>query len=450
MAGEAPEQLSERELELLALVSTGATNQQIARDLSISVNTVKAHLRNIFAKLGVESRTEATLLAIQRGLIHVATPDGADAGAGGDGAGPQPPAGPAPIPMVWPLRLGQRLALLVALALVLATIVWPAAQAGTPTADSRFIDLPEPQAVSRETAEASRWRAGAQMPLPIGRFAQAATDGMIYVVGGLTEEGWSASTDVYDPEEDRWSRGAAKPTGVANVGAAAAGGLIYVPGGLDAAGAVRDILEVYDPATDTWEARAPMPAPRCSYAIAPVEGGFLVLGGWDGEEYVATVWRYDAAADDWEELPPMGIPRGHAAAATWDGRVYLIGGYDGATEYGLCESFDPTLAREGGDPWRTHMPMSVGRADHAVAAVDGMLYVVGGAGDGRAAYNERYDIANDVWATFDSPLASRWHNLGISALTTRGGAFLYAMGGWSDGYLSAVRIYQTSFRLFLP
>jgi DNA-binding CsgD family transcriptional regulator/N-acetylneuraminic acid mutarotase len=445
MAGEASEQLSERELELLALVSTGATNQQIARDLSISVNTVKAHLRNIFAKLGVESRTEATLLAIQQGLIHVATPDGAN---GAEATAP--PAGPEPIPMVWPLRPGQRLALLVALALVLATAVWPAAEAGVTRVDSRFIDLPRPQAVSRETAEASRWRSGAQMPVAAGRFAQAMVNGTIYVIGGLTEEGWSASTDAYDPEEDRWGRGAAKPTAVANAAAVAVDGLIYIPGGLDASGTVRDLLEVYDPRADAWATRAPMPAPRCSYAIAPVEGGFVLLGGWGGQRYVGTAYRYDVAADTWEELPPMQIPRGHAAAATWNGRVYVVGGYDGTTEYGLCESFDPALAREGGDPWRTHMPMSVARADHAVAVAEGILYVVGGSGNGRAAYNERYDIANDVWSSFDSPVAGRWQSLGLSAVTTRGGSFLYAMGGWGDEYLSAVHIYQTSFRLFLP
>jgi len=68
--------LSARELEIIELVATGATNQQIARELIISVNTVKAHLRNIFAKLDVESRTEATLYVIQHGLIQVAEPAG--------------------------------------------------------------------------------------------------------------------------------------------------------------------------------------------------------------------------------------------------------------------------------------------------------------------------------------------------------------------------------------
>src|SRR5512139_1111644 len=64
-------ELSERELEILKLLATGLSNKEIASQLFLSVNTVKVHLRNIFGKLGVQSRTEATVIAIQRGYVVV-------------------------------------------------------------------------------------------------------------------------------------------------------------------------------------------------------------------------------------------------------------------------------------------------------------------------------------------------------------------------------------------
>ncbi len=61
--------LSDREIEVLRLVGQGKSNKEIAMDLDISVNTVKVHIGNIFQKINVTSRTEATLFAIEHGII---------------------------------------------------------------------------------------------------------------------------------------------------------------------------------------------------------------------------------------------------------------------------------------------------------------------------------------------------------------------------------------------
>jgi two-component system nitrate/nitrite response regulator NarP len=57
--------LTRRELEVLADLASGRTNKQIARDLGVSLNTIKFHVRNLFQKLGVNSRSQAIAMYLR-------------------------------------------------------------------------------------------------------------------------------------------------------------------------------------------------------------------------------------------------------------------------------------------------------------------------------------------------------------------------------------------------
>ncbi len=63
--------LTEREIEILQLVALGKTNQEIADDLVLSERTVRTHITNILAKLGLSNRTQAALYALREGIAHI-------------------------------------------------------------------------------------------------------------------------------------------------------------------------------------------------------------------------------------------------------------------------------------------------------------------------------------------------------------------------------------------
>jgi DNA-binding NarL/FixJ family response regulator len=63
------DQLTERELDVLRSMATGATNTEIARELHVSEATVKTHVGSIFAKLAVRDRAGAIVFAFQHGLV---------------------------------------------------------------------------------------------------------------------------------------------------------------------------------------------------------------------------------------------------------------------------------------------------------------------------------------------------------------------------------------------
>jgi len=68
-AAAAIDRLTERETDVLRLLAQGQSNQEIAQNLNISATTVRAHVSSILAKLGVDNRTQAALIARERQML---------------------------------------------------------------------------------------------------------------------------------------------------------------------------------------------------------------------------------------------------------------------------------------------------------------------------------------------------------------------------------------------
>ncbi|MBN1640943.1 MAG: hypothetical protein JXA09_06885 [Anaerolineae bacterium] len=444
MVEEPIEALSERELELVELLAQGMTNKEIAQALFISPNTVKVHLRNIYGKLNVSSRTEASMVALRMGWVQLEQEGGIAAEGGPEpadaGAPPAPRTDASPFP-VWKQIYLVVAALLVGLGLWL---VWPRpAQPSGPFTDRR-VATP-----SWVPGERSRWQALAQMPVPRSRLALAAHDGELYAIGGESAAGVSNAVDVYLAQSDDWVRGPDKPTAVANIGAVAIDGRIYVPGGTLENGQMSDRIEVLDLETSAWSEGSPMPTGVGAYALAAHDGQLYLFGGWDGSAYCAQALRYDPASDAWTTLASMPTARAFAGAGTLEvngPRIYVVGGYDGQDELDLCEVYDPQTG-----VWNSCPAMSAPRAGLGTAVIGNALYAIGGGWDSYLVENEYYsphatDPTQGTWHTLPSPRLQEWRNLGVVA----SGTMLHAIGGWDGGYLGANHAYRALYRLYLP
>jgi len=63
--------LTVRERDVLASLSRCGTYQEVARELGVSINTVRTHVRTIYDKLGASSRTEAVLFGLREGVLQL-------------------------------------------------------------------------------------------------------------------------------------------------------------------------------------------------------------------------------------------------------------------------------------------------------------------------------------------------------------------------------------------
>jgi DNA-binding CsgD family transcriptional regulator len=459
MANDIP--ISDRELEILRLVATGASNQQIAQQLSISINTVKVHLRNIFNKIGVVSRTEATVYAISNGLISVdsraalsvaaqraadeadsievlddptealGAPEGLPAALLSDAPLVPAPASPRPRRVLLGAGAG-----VVLLSIIILGVWFAGRQAAPALQQAPTAAALNPAAVDPP----QRWISHGAMPSPRTGFALATYDQehKLYVIGGLAGGNPSAAIDRFDPESNLWVSLTDKPSAVSDAGAISLYGNIYVPGGVDANGKVRDILESFDPREQRWSLGAPMPAPRSRYALAAWEGRLYVIGGWDGARTRGEIFIYDPQTNSWAEGPPLVSPRQSAGAVVTDGRLYVIGG---SAEGGpLRESLwlDPTAKNAR---WEAIAPLPVSIAAPGVVAPVSTLLVF----DPAQRQGFKYDQVSDSWKSFAIP-----ENAAISSSVTLLGMGIYFVSDSAAPVPGQVDEYRVIFTVFLP
>jgi len=350
--------LSHREEEILQLVATGLTNREIAQELTISPNTVKVHMSNIFSKINVSSRTEATLYGIEHGIVDVP---------GGESSSPQ-------VNQTswrdWIKKYSLFWAGLAALILLFfvtfgTNVLFPA---------------PTPAPVTPVDA-AERWQELAPMPEARSGMAAAAYNSDIFAVAGQGPDGVSGSVFRYDPDSDTWDTLRDKPTPVTDVEAALIGEKLYVPGGLTADGSPTDILEIYDPRNDTWETGAPLPQAVSAYALADFEGRMYLFGGWDGQTALDTVYIYDPTENTWREGTAMTIARSEAAGVVLEDRIVVLGGRNESGALNQSQAYFPSRDINGEDPWESFPDMPDSRYNFGAASMNNSIYVIGGISD---------------------------------------------------------------------
>jgi DNA-binding CsgD family transcriptional regulator len=448
--------LSEREMEVARLLAMGHSNAEIARELVISPHTVKVHLRNIFEKLEVNSRTEASMVLLQRGWLIVPGVDPVLAPEVAAPAEPEPPPPPDPEPLAdQPALLGhwQRAYLGLVLLLCITLLIVPNLQAGGSSTPELLSDAGLPVVGEPAPQLYSRWDARTPLAVPRSRLAVVRVGEQLFVLGGESTNGRTlAAVDAYDLRINEWRSRAPLPEPLANLAAASLGEHMYVAGGsnVDPEGAlrVRDLFLRYDPEQNTWTSLAPLPNPLAGAQLVTDNEALYLVGGWDGQSLRDEVWRYAPPATGesdeparWELVTRLSQPLAFFGAALVADELYVVGGYDGNAEQDQAAAYH---LRSG--QWRDLPPLATARGGLALVYDGVALFALGGGWTRPVDTLERYDLGVGLWSNFPSPLPGEWRQLAAASYNDR----LHLLGGWSGDYLDLHLQYQSSFRAMLP
>ncbi len=253
---------------------------------------------------------------------------------------------------------------------------------------------------------ACAWNSLASSSLSKVEAQSAKVNGKLYVLAGfMAGLKITGATEIYDPAADQWSTGAPMPIPVTHMGAAVAGDDIWIVAGFvgNHPGAATDAVQVYNTVTDTWREGPPLPNPRGSGAAVYSNGKLHFFGGLlpdrrtdVGEHYILDL---DNQAAGWQAAAPMPNPRNHLSGAAVNGLIYAIGGqygHDaGVQDQKFLDVYDPQT-----DSWtrKADLPSARSHFEPGTMVHNDKIIIAGGRRGGFFFDDvTEYDPATDQW-----------------------------------------------------
>jgi DNA-binding CsgD family transcriptional regulator/N-acetylneuraminic acid mutarotase len=447
-----PEQseLSERELEILRLVATGVGNKEIAQKLFISSNTVKVHLRNIFNKIGVASRTEAAMYAVRAGLVeNIENPSIVEGVEEIDTALDEHAKGSNILPddarqaKRWIKSFSFWVPVFLIAGLII--LVWSLnpgfAFTSTPTTT-----FTPPQNTSTPIPH---WNKLAPLPSARSNLALLAYGNQTYTIGGLNSQGVSGEVHRFEPQTNSWLSLSSKPTAVFDICGAVINGEIYIPGGRLNLNSQQptNILEIFDPSTNQWRTSSPLPIPLSGYGLVAYEGILYIFGGWDGTNFRNSVFSFDPVLEEWQERTSMPSARAFPSAAEAAGKIYIIGGINDNQSVTANEIYTPSRDHDGQNPWEAGFPLPENRLAVQATTIADTIYVFGGEILQSNRIGLIYFPQTDVWQSLEPSPAPLGDNFGMTSIGTN---LFFVGGNFGTVFSDQNTTYQAIITLSIP